>query len=82
MIASFTVSKEMRHGSIRGRQEREANYFARCLLMPKKLVQEFFLKNDLDNDSAFKKFCKEFAVPPLHAMRRIMELGYLEEKKR
>jgi Zn-dependent peptidase ImmA (M78 family) len=60
-------------------QEREANYFAMCLLMPHTLVDEWMAKYgplDFTDDEVLKKFSKAFNVPAVAAAVRLRELGY------
>ena len=56
-------------------EEREANHFARCLLMPEVIVEKFFAGESL-TDENFHRFAKAFDVPVTQAMRRLVELGY------
>jgi len=61
-------------------QDREANLFAMCLLMPERLVLEWIRKHypegvSLVDDDFLKAFCKAFQVPMLAASVRLADLG-------
>lgn len=59
-------------------QELEANYFARCLLMPEGLVRRYIDQNnftDLADDQQVKRMAEKFNVPLAVAVIRINELG-------
>lgn len=60
--------------------EREANYFAAALLMPKEFLerdlQEFI---DLSDDSTIKTLSKKYGVSTLALVNRLKNLGYIQE---
>lgn len=56
--------------------EEEANYFARCLLMPPKLVKAWLRDNqgDFNDDRYTARLAKAFGVPVAVAVIRLVEL--------
>ena len=62
-------------------QEREANLFAVCLLMPESLVREWIGKHktvlDYCDDEGIKAVAKTFGVTVTLAAVRLHQLGYL-----
>lgn len=56
--------------------ETEANYFARCLLMPEKLVRQWIKQNpgDLANDKYTRRLADAFRVPLAVAVKRLDEI--------
>lgn len=64
-------------------QEREANHFAICLLMPEKLVRDWIKKQeptkwDATEDDFMKRFAKDFGVSMTLAAVRLHQLGILK----
>lgn len=66
------------------RQDKEANYFARCLLMPEEmfLKQVEILKENtgktLSTQEAVKKLAKTFKVEEYHVVIRLKELKVID----
>ena len=62
--------------------EREANYFAAALLMPKRFLErdlhdkEFL---DLTEDTLVKTLSRKYGVSTLALMNRLKNLGYIQE---
>jgi Zn-dependent peptidase ImmA (M78 family) len=60
------------------RQEEEANYFARCLLMPESLMRAELEKRphfDLANDKMLVELARLFQVPVAVMVIRLKELS-------
>jgi len=57
------------------KQEEEANYFANCLLMPREMFVEEFLKHkSILEEDRVKILAKAFDVPDWAVINRIREL--------
>lgn len=59
-------------------QNEEANYFARCLLMPEKMVKEYMNSHDvcLMDSFAMSEMARKFGVDQCILAYRLAELGY------
>lgn len=64
--------------------EAEANYFARCLLMPADMVKEEVEKIEwnLSDDKAIKELAKRFDVPITAMVVRLSELKIFNQYSR
>lgn len=59
-------------------EEQEADYFARCILMPKDWVDMFVRFPGIGINP--ERIADRFGVPVIQAFRRLRDLGYIERK--
>lgn len=59
------------------KEEQEAEYFARCLLMPENRMKDSFSRYDLPISDKVEKICKEFNVTENKARYRLQELSLI-----
>jgi Zn-dependent peptidase ImmA (M78 family) len=68
------------------RREREANYFAMCLLMPEKLVRRWVREHgsgfDWGDDDSLGLLAKDFGVSMTLAAIRLSDLGFFQRSVR
>lgn len=58
------------------KRDKEANYFARCLLMPRELFIDYVENLKHHNPNKIKDIANKFQVPQEQVIIRLIELGY------
>ena len=62
--------------------EREASYFAACILIPKHLIVEDLRQGiDLSDDKALDKLCKKYGVTQATMTLRLSVLNHKPKRK-